>query len=548
MSFVQDTVHLGVKLKARLLTYSQLLPLGKYSAQPSHLSLLQSSFCKEQHNLRAKDLDHQNFEAVLRVTSENVMDLLDEFPDAKGTKAYLQVLKSIIGSYLNKDLDPISRIKEAWFALFFVRYWRQWLLYHDNYTLERNFISLNSYICIELNAHALVILLLILRDRVKFDCYFPWLLGSQPCERAFCAARSMSPTFSTMINFTILGLLRRLHKFQIQIDLESTSDATGIIYPRHQLHKKKIGINDSNPYAVSSITNKQIEEAIKSSLERAKAMMDDLGMKDLLVETKNWDKPLGDAGDAGDAEVDIKENIEDGEDEILTVAGDHIPSTVVSELADKECSDAIENLADLEEKRIINGTVKEKITYLCRSNACRSDGRSSVSLYRVAALNDASAKRKQSNNFLAVHHKGEEIFIRKTTLVWLFQEGERVSTDRLFRVRDKQPYSTPVQQKSTKCNDSSLPQVQEYVELGDICVFQENVTPKRWSIGRITPFANYKESLKSDRQYKSSRALVESNVGALCTWFECSKEDDHKFYYTNERSMEYIPISKSYVS
>ena len=89
--------------------------------------------------------------------------------------------------------------------------------------------------------------------------------------------------------------------------------------------------------------------------------------------------------------------------------------------------------------------------------------------------------------------------------------------------------------------------MQEYVELGDICVFQENVTPKGWSIGRITQFANYKESLKSDRQYKSSRALVESNVGALCTWFECSKEDDHKFYYTNERSMEYIPISKPYV-
>ena len=76
VSFVQDTVHLGVKLKARLLTYSQVLPLGKYSAQSSHLKLLQASFCIEQHNLHAKDLDHQdrqNFEAVLRVTSDNVI-------------------------------------------------------------------------------------------------------------------------------------------------------------------------------------------------------------------------------------------------------------------------------------------------------------------------------------------------------------------------------------------------------------------------------------------------------------------------------------------
>ena len=52
---------------------------------------------------------------MLRITSENVMDLLNEFPDVKGTKDYLQVTKSITSSYLNKDLNPICRIKESWF-------------------------------------------------------------------------------------------------------------------------------------------------------------------------------------------------------------------------------------------------------------------------------------------------------------------------------------------------------------------------------------------------------------------------------------------------
>ena len=68
ISYMQDIVHLGVKLKARLLTHSQILPMGKYSAISSHLTILQSSFRKEQHNLRLKDLSHQdrqNFEAVL---------------------------------------------------------------------------------------------------------------------------------------------------------------------------------------------------------------------------------------------------------------------------------------------------------------------------------------------------------------------------------------------------------------------------------------------------------------------------------------------------
>ena len=36
-------------------------------------------------------------------------------------------------------------------------------------------------------------------------------------------------------------------------------------------------------------------------------MMDDLVMKDLFVQTKNWDKPLG---GASDADVDIKDIIE----------------------------------------------------------------------------------------------------------------------------------------------------------------------------------------------------------------------------------------------
>ena len=51
VSYVQDIVHLGVKLEARLLTHSQILPMGKYSAISSHLTILQSSFRKEQHNL-----------------------------------------------------------------------------------------------------------------------------------------------------------------------------------------------------------------------------------------------------------------------------------------------------------------------------------------------------------------------------------------------------------------------------------------------------------------------------------------------------------------
>ena len=91
-----------------------------------YITILRSSFRKEQHNLQLKDLSHQdqqNFEAVLQIINPNVIELLDEYPDAKATKYYLQVIKSILESYLNKDLNPLNGLKhisEAWFALFCV--------------------------------------------------------------------------------------------------------------------------------------------------------------------------------------------------------------------------------------------------------------------------------------------------------------------------------------------------------------------------------------------------------------------------------------------
>ena len=106
----------GTKLKARLLTVSQILPMGKYSAIASHLHLVQASYSKEHHSLRLRDLYHQdcqNFEAVSRITNPNVLASLDTLPDSKDTKCFLQVVKSVVNSFLDKQLQPLKRIKDA---------------------------------------------------------------------------------------------------------------------------------------------------------------------------------------------------------------------------------------------------------------------------------------------------------------------------------------------------------------------------------------------------------------------------------------------------
>jgi len=55
-----------------------------------------------------------------------------------------------------------------------------------------------------------------------------------------------------------------------------------------------------------------------------------------------------------------------------------------------------------------------------------------------------SYNKKTSKHFplVDVMHNGKKMFIHKSTAVWIFQEGERVSPDQTIRVREKQPSST----------------------------------------------------------------------------------------------------------
>ena len=75
---------------------------------------------KDKHGLRERDLDHrdkQNFNAVERIIKAS--HLLDKIPDAAGTSCYVNLMKSVIDSYLDKSLSPEERIEKIWFVVFF---------------------------------------------------------------------------------------------------------------------------------------------------------------------------------------------------------------------------------------------------------------------------------------------------------------------------------------------------------------------------------------------------------------------------------------------
>ena len=280
IGFVQDTVHVAVKLKSRLLKPGIALRMGKFTATGDHLSALTNKFQKDQHGLRLRDINHkdrQNFQVVTNITS--AAHLLSKIPGASATKCYVGLIQCVMDGYLDKSLHPLDRIEKLWYAAFFVRYWRKWLLLNKAYTLKDNFITSNAFMCIELNAHALIVFLLAVRDHVKNnDCFLPWLLGSQCYEALFRAARSMSSIFSTTINFGMLGLLHRIHRLHIQLALQIDSDEE-ILFPR--LEKRK---TPKLLFKIEEITNEKILKDVKLGQNKAKLMIEELGMAELYIQ------------------------------------------------------------------------------------------------------------------------------------------------------------------------------------------------------------------------------------------------------------------------
>ena len=82
--------------------------------------------------------------------------------------------------------------------------------------LEVNVCTLRTHECINVQYKRSVAIILIgtFTDHIyNGSKYFLlWLLGLQPCESTVRAAWSMTETFSTIVNFSLLGYLQRLHR------------------------------------------------------------------------------------------------------------------------------------------------------------------------------------------------------------------------------------------------------------------------------------------------------------------------------------------------
>lgn len=264
--YTQDTPHLGTKWRNRLLkTLRNIkLPFGNFFIEVDHLQQLIKKCSKDKHQLSATTLnpiDKQNYSSVLKICSPQVMNLLNQFVESSdGTRMYLQIIKNFIDAFTEIDLSPLDRVFKVWYALFIVRLWRKSL---SPSQWKSNFLTSNTYACVEQNAHSLVKILIYLKNIDSSHLFMPWLLNSQPCEHFFRLIRSLTTVFSRVANCSVKEILERINKIQLLGEI-SFDPHTSFLFPQRLKTAHRI-----QPIKCELPTQTEISEVIIKSKEKA---------------------------------------------------------------------------------------------------------------------------------------------------------------------------------------------------------------------------------------------------------------------------------------
>lgn len=429
---VQDSTHIGTKLRNRLLNSSITLRIGDKVATPVHIKLLLDNVSKEVHGLVYHDiytLDRQNFNSLQKIMSPRVLAALkSNIADSEGTVMYLELCEYITSSYLQNDMPTIDRLYKLWYAVYFMRCWRKWITKkskvkpkkNDSTTLAHNFITSNAYSCIELNAHSMLQLIVKLREAKTPSMFLTLFFSSQQCEELFRRMRSMGTANFTKINFTMYDLIHMISRVELMYKIISSRKE--IITPRIELNIETSEAGDQELPSDELILN-TIIRARNDAIQKAAQFGINLDTDDILT-------------------CDIKQETRD---------------ETFDELVDEDAEDDASSL----DGEIYTGGIEE----------LEND-----------ALGDASSNSTSGGRRIEiVDDDGSCRVVRISTFLWsLTKSRSKLSSDRLKRVQDKGPEVDTQQNKKIKLsepdeipNDSFL-RKSEVLSINDWAIFKSD--------------------------------------------------------------------------
>ncbi|CAF2898412.1 unnamed protein product [Rotaria sp. Silwood2] len=289
------------KKQIRIIGFSTAqLVLGQQGITMQHLQdIIDNGYTKIDHGLVQTDInpkDKQNYASCEKIASEDVLNILKQNKDTQATDVYLRLLKHIIIAYIEKTTNIKDRLHSAWAIVFTCRLWRSWIKHNTfissnstrknkkNNNKDKYFVTTPVYYSIEINAHNLLYLILLVKQQqLPNNALNVHLFSSQACESTFRNTRALSGTYSTMVNFTVSDFLGRAEKLSVLQQIkcyEETNNNGRVLFPTHHKHKQK---NDLTTYQnINNIDTLNIEEVILTAYETAKKLLENLEISNLL--------------------------------------------------------------------------------------------------------------------------------------------------------------------------------------------------------------------------------------------------------------------------
>lgn len=384
---VQDHIHNMTKGRNLFLRTGKnigKLPFGPhYFVQLSHLRFILEHYGKDEHELTTSTLDpvdKQNFASALRMCSDKVIQLLKKsLPTSVGTVKFLEMMRAVYDSFCDLKLSPLERVEKIWYVVFLLRIWRKFVEDQKNLTLKDNFLTHYSYVCIEINAHSLIQIMLYLKNNNLDHWFLPFIFDSQACESFFRQVRSLTSVYSTVANCSTKEIIARINKIQLLNDI---THKTKFSFPRV---KNKLEFSGQVSYDLP--TKKEIFKKIVECKRKAIEFANEIEM--LSAEDDYLDLPC----------------------EIKTI----------------NFQSNSENVCDSAE------TAKENVL----RTMARMRAAASVTKLKNFAKDFIEKDISEISSFVEIYNDGiKRLVVKKSSICWLLRsDSGKLSSDRIFRVR-----------------------------------------------------------------------------------------------------------------
>lgn len=273
----QDEIHIIVKLFSRFMLYHRLR-IGNHFISRTFLEkiLEKGPVGKLKKSELTTKKDSMNFNIANKSCSSEIIQRLVH-PDEYATQQFLTVMRFVIIAYIDVETEPLERIHKAWRTVFFLRSWKEAVVadkftckrdYYDKSTLEKSYVTRNVQVCIEINAHHLLLMLMRCRDMGIPECFLPYDANSQQCERKFADLRGMSTALWTEINFDLKTSFEKIRRLNVMDEIRHSLD--GFEFADFRKQKSKF-------VPISLPTNQECADVIMKAWNENRAIFKNLG-------------------------------------------------------------------------------------------------------------------------------------------------------------------------------------------------------------------------------------------------------------------------------